>query len=118
MLILSFNIHSHGGHTHDGPSTNTTEVTNISNYEGLSSSDRDSIDAAVAAAMAAGSCQFDYSSAMQGCGSMWNYDGEYGVNFQIGQRVDGLLLNGGIACGLDDSDIDQCGFGGAVNWHF
>ncbi len=95
----------------------TPEAATI-NTSGMRSSDYDAMAAAVAASMAAGSCQFDYSTAMQGCGSTWNYDGEWGINFQVGKRVDELLINGGVACSLLDGDVEECGFGGAVNWHF
>ena len=73
------------------------------------------IGRAVAASMAAGSCQFDYATGFQGCASFGWYDDETGVNFQVGKRVDDLLFNGGIAC---DIDFEECAGIGAVNWHF
>lgn len=98
------------------PVTNVTEVTNLT---GLPGSTLEFIHASTAAAMAAGSCQFDYSPGLQGCGSTWNFEGEWGVNFQVGKRVDDLLFNGGCSIGLIDGSGDELiGCGGAVNWHF
>jgi hypothetical protein len=100
-------------------SQNVTNVTAVTNFSGLSNSDRDAIHAGLAAASAAGTCQFDYSTAMQGCGSAWNFEGEWGVNFQVGKRIDTMLFTGGCNVGLVDGQADELvGCGGSVNWHF
>jgi hypothetical protein len=99
--------------------TDVTNVTNVTNFSGLSNSDRDAIHAGLAAASAAGACHFDYSTAMQGCGSAWNFEGEWGVNFQVGKRIDTMLFTGGCNVGLIDGQTDELvGCGGSVNWHF
>jgi len=74
-----------------------------------------SMNQAVAIAMSAGACQFDYAPGLQGCVSTSTFSDEWAVNFGVGKRVDDLLFNGGFAC---DTDFNECGAVGAVNWHF
>jgi hypothetical protein len=67
------------------------------------------------AAMATGYCQFDYSPGFQGCASTATWGDEWGLNFQVGKRVNNLLINGGVTC---DPKFEECGAGAALNWHF
>lgn len=116
LCLLSLPLWAHG-HDHGG---DTSTVTN--NYygdENHSSSgnngSNDDNDKGVATALSAGSCMFDWSKGIQGCGAVGYYEDQSAVSFQVGKRVDDLLLNGGVAC---DTDFDTCGYTGAVNFHF
>ena len=72
-------------------------------------------DRAYAAMLSAGACQFDWSKGIQGCVGAGYWEDASAVTFQVGKRVDDLLLNGGVAC---DTDFNTCGYTGAVNFHF
>lgn len=73
------------------------------------------VSAAVATAASMSFCQFNYGPALQGCIGTATYDDEWAVNFQLGKRVDTLLLTGGMAC---DDEFNECAAGGAVSWNF
>jgi hypothetical protein len=119
IVLLGFVLADEAKASGSHRTTEVTNITNVSNFSGLSGSDRDALHAGFAAASAAGACQFDYSTAMQGCGSTWNFEGEWGVNFQVGKRIDTMLFTGGCNVGLVDGSADELvGCGGSVNWHF
>ena len=73
------------------------------------------VAAAVATAASMSFCNFDYSPGLQGCVGTATYDDEWAMNFQLGKRVDTLLLTGGFAC---DDEFDECAAGGAVSFRF
>jgi hypothetical protein len=134
LFLLPGVVWASGGHTHDhgdinidinieapepdSGGTSTVETTGEGSVvvkDSYQSSDERDRNRAVAAALAAGSCQFDYSKGFQGCVGAGYWDDESAVSFQVGKRVDDLLLNGGVSC---DTDFNQCGGSGAVNFHF
>lgn len=73
------------------------------------------VAAAVATAASMSFCNFDYSPGLQGCVGTATYDEEWALNFQVGKRVDTLLLTGGFAC---DDEFNECAAGGAVSFRF
>lgn len=97
-------------------------IDNSTNYYGDtegSGASHGSLDSAVAKAVATSAsmsfCQFDYSPGLQGCVGTATYDEEWALNFQVGKRIDTLLLTGGFAC---DDEFDECAAGGGVSFRF
>ncbi len=119
MLLATFTLHAHD-------TSQTINIDNSTHYHGsanngssgmgeIRTSVEEDIAKGVATAASMSFCQFDYSPAFQACVGTATYNDEWGLNFQVGKRVDTLLFTGGFAC---DDEIDECAAGGAVSWHF
>ncbi len=117
LMVLQSSIHNAAAH--DIIINNNT--TNHYGGDGggsvveMRSSLEDDVSKAVATAASMAFCQFDYSPAFQACAGTATYNEQWALNFQVGKRIDTMLLTGGFAC---DDEFDECAAGGAVSWHF